>query len=244
MPSSPPERCCTIPPAASMRASSNTRPSVWWASCWQCRELPSRARTSILARRSASRSSRASSAIDVTPTVASFEQEVSHRPAGRRARLVERRRKRCAGARHGDAPGALRRHDRCGLGSGGRWTHEREGNAQTVDAALLAEAFGDEIVFERPPQAVQEALARTVAPIARRRGRSVTREIMRAAIIQSDAGRHRTTEATPPRHKRRSAAEAKFRQAATSWGSRVTWCPSASSCRMRRLVVRSGFWRV
>jgi len=52
-----------------------------------------------------------------------------------------------------------------------------------VDAALLAEAFGDEIVFERPPRAVQQALALTVAPIARRRGRSVTREVMRAAII-------------------------------------------------------------
>ena len=25
---------------------------------------------------------------------------------------------------------------------------------------------------------------------------------------------------------------------------RVTWCPSASSCRIRRLVMRSGFWRV
>ena len=34
---------------------------------------------------------------------------------------------------------------------------------------------------------------------------------------------------------------AKLRQAATSsWGSRVTWCPSASSCRMRRLVVQVG----
>ena len=52
-----------------------------------------------------------------------------------------------------------------------------------VDAALLAEAFGDEIVFERPPRVVQQALAATVAPIARRRGRSVTREVMRAAII-------------------------------------------------------------
>ena len=52
-----------------------------------------------------------------------------------------------------------------------------------VDAALLAEAFGDEIVFERPPRVVQQALAATVAPIARRRGRSVTREVMRAAFI-------------------------------------------------------------
>ena len=55
-----------------------------------------------------------------------------------------------------------------------------------VDAALLAEAFGDEIVFERPPRAVQRALALTVAPIARRRGRSVTREVMRAAIIPTE----------------------------------------------------------
>ena len=55
-----------------------------------------------------------------------------------------------------------------------------------VDAALLAEAFGDEIVFERPPRAVQRALAVTVAPIARRRGRWVTREVMRAAIIPSE----------------------------------------------------------
>ena len=52
-----------------------------------------------------------------------------------------------------------------------------------VDAALLAEAFGDEIVFQRPPRFVQQALARTVAPIARRRGRSVTREVLGAAII-------------------------------------------------------------
>lgn len=58
-----------------------------------------------------------------------------------------------------------------------------------VDAALLAEAFGDEIVFERPPRAVQRALALTVAPIARRRGRSVTRDVMRAAIIPAERWR-------------------------------------------------------
>lgn len=52
-----------------------------------------------------------------------------------------------------------------------------------LDAALLAEAFGDEIVFERPPRAVQRALALTVAPIARRCGRSLTRELIGAAII-------------------------------------------------------------
>jgi hypothetical protein len=55
--------------------------------------------------------------------------------------------------------------------------------------ALLAEAFGDEIVFARPPRVVQRALALTVAPIARRRGRSVTREVMREAIVAPDRGR-------------------------------------------------------
>jgi quercetin dioxygenase-like cupin family protein len=55
-----------------------------------------------------------------------------------------------------------------------------------IDAALLAEAFGDEIVFERPPRVVQQALALTVAPIARRRGRWVTREVLRAAIIPAE----------------------------------------------------------
>ncbi len=53
-----------------------------------------------------------------------------------------------------------------------------------LDAALIAEAFGDEIVFERPPRAIQRALVATVAPIARRRGRSVTGdEVIRAAIV-------------------------------------------------------------
>lgn len=55
-----------------------------------------------------------------------------------------------------------------------------------VDAALLAEAFGDEIVFERPPRVVQRALALTVAPVARRRGRSVTGDVMGAAIVPPD----------------------------------------------------------
>jgi hypothetical protein len=41
----------------------------------------------------------------------------------------------------------------------------------------------DDIVFERPPRAVQRALAVTVAPIVRRRGLSVTGETMRAAIV-------------------------------------------------------------
>jgi len=67
-----------------------------------------------------------------------------------------------------------------GLAAVGRTN--RKGMPGLVDAALLAEAFGDEIVFERPPRAVQQALAATVGPIARRRGRSVTGDVMRAAI--------------------------------------------------------------
>jgi hypothetical protein len=58
-----------------------------------------------------------------------------------------------------------------------------KGMPKLADAALLAETFANEIVFERPPRAVQRALAVTVAPIARRRGRSVTGETMRAAIV-------------------------------------------------------------
>ena len=62
-----------------------------------------------------------------------------------------------------------------------------KGMPAPLDAALLAEAFGDEIVFERPPRIVQMALARTVAPIARRRGRSVTGdEALRAAIVDPE----------------------------------------------------------
>jgi len=53
-----------------------------------------------------------------------------------------------------------------------------------LDAALLAEAFGDEIIFERPPRALQRALAATVAPLARRRGQSVTGEdVVGAALM-------------------------------------------------------------
>jgi mannose-6-phosphate isomerase-like protein (cupin superfamily) len=56
-----------------------------------------------------------------------------------------------------------------------------------LDAALLAEAFGDEIVFERPPASVQRALVRVVAPIARRRGRSITDEaLLRSAAVPAD----------------------------------------------------------
>ena len=66
-----------------------------------------------------------------------------------------------------------------------------KGMPKLADAALLAETFGNEIVFERPPQAVQRALAATVAPIARRRGRSVTGDIMRAAIVPAARWPHR-----------------------------------------------------
>jgi quercetin dioxygenase-like cupin family protein len=58
-----------------------------------------------------------------------------------------------------------------------------EGMPGLLDAALLAEAFGDEMVFERPPLVVQQALAATLAPIARRRGRSVTGDVIRASIV-------------------------------------------------------------
>ena len=68
-----------------------------------------------------------------------------------------------------------------GLAVAGRTTVK--GMPKLVDAALLAEAFGSEIVFERPPPAVQRALAVTIAPIARGRGRSVTDDILRAAIV-------------------------------------------------------------
>ena len=69
-----------------------------------------------------------------------------------------------------------------GLAALGRTT--AKGMPRLPDAALLAEAFGDEIVFERPPRAVQRALAATIAPIARRRGRSVTSEsVVRAGIV-------------------------------------------------------------
>src|SRR5215210_1966321 len=60
-----------------------------------------------------------------------------------------------------------------------------KGMPAPLDAALLVEAFGDEIVFERPPRIVQLALARTVAPVARRRGRSVTgADVLRASRIE------------------------------------------------------------
>ena len=69
-----------------------------------------------------------------------------------------------------------------GLGALGRT--RADGMPTLLDAALLAEAFGDEIVFERPPRAVQRALAATVAPVARRRGRSVTTDaVLRAAVV-------------------------------------------------------------
>ncbi len=69
-----------------------------------------------------------------------------------------------------------------GLAALGR--SDAKGMPRIVDAALLAEAFGDEIVFERPPQPIQRLLVALVAPIARRRGRSVTSdEVLTAAIV-------------------------------------------------------------
>lgn len=69
-----------------------------------------------------------------------------------------------------------------GLAALGRTTPK--GVPRLLDAALLGEAFGDEIVFERPPRVVQRALVVTVAPLARRLGRSVTAdEVLRAAVV-------------------------------------------------------------
>jgi len=75
-----------------------------------------------------------------------------------------------------------------GLAVLGRTT--AKGMPKLVDAALLAETFGGEIVFERPPRAVQRVLAATVAPLARRRGRSVTDDTMRAAIVPATQWPH------------------------------------------------------
>ena len=104
------------------------------------------------------------------------------RPGGRRPRVVERRRGP-ASAVTVTPPGLFAAMIGAvwGLAVAGRTGPK--GMPKPVDAALMAEAFGDEIVFVRPPRVVQRALAATVAPIARRRGRSVTGEIMRAAIV-------------------------------------------------------------
>lgn len=61
-----------------------------------------------------------------------------------------------------------------------------KGMPKLADAALLAEAFAQEVVFKRPPRVVQRALVVTVAPLARRRGRSATGEVMRAAIVPAE----------------------------------------------------------
>jgi hypothetical protein len=69
-----------------------------------------------------------------------------------------------------------------GLGVLGRT--DAKGMPRPLDGVLLAEAFGDEIVFERPPAFIQKALARSVAPLVRRRGRSVTGDdVVKAAIV-------------------------------------------------------------
>ena len=69
-----------------------------------------------------------------------------------------------------------------GLSALGRTTPK--GMPRPLDGALMAEAFGREIVFEKPPEAVQRAMAAVVAPIARRRGRSVTSdEVLQAAVV-------------------------------------------------------------
>jgi quercetin dioxygenase-like cupin family protein len=72
-----------------------------------------------------------------------------------------------------------------GLGVLGRT--DAKGKPRLLDAALLLEAFGDEIVFEKPPAAVQKVIATVAAPLARARGRSVAGDdVLRAAIVDPD----------------------------------------------------------
>ena len=74
---------------------------------------------------------------------------------------------------------------------------DAKGMPRLLDAALLAEAFGDEIVFERPPRPIQRALVTLVAPIARRRGHSVTGDdVLLAAIVAPDRWPAATGDAT------------------------------------------------
>jgi mannose-6-phosphate isomerase-like protein (cupin superfamily) len=68
-----------------------------------------------------------------------------------------------------------------GLAATGRTN--AKGMPNPIDGALLMEAFGEDIVFERPPAPVRAVLIGVVAPLARRLGRSVTDEaLMRAGI--------------------------------------------------------------
>jgi quercetin dioxygenase-like cupin family protein len=65
---------------------------------------------------------------------------------------------------------------------------DAKGKPGLLDTALLLEAFGQDIVFERPPEPVQRLIARLLAPVARRRGRSVTDpRLLRAAIAPASA---------------------------------------------------------
>jgi mannose-6-phosphate isomerase-like protein (cupin superfamily) len=69
-----------------------------------------------------------------------------------------------------------------GLAAQGRT--DARGLPRPLDGALLLEAFGSEVVFERPPVAIQRAMAAVVAPVLRRLGRSVTDEaLLRAAEV-------------------------------------------------------------
>jgi quercetin dioxygenase-like cupin family protein len=72
-----------------------------------------------------------------------------------------------------------------GLAASGRTN--AKGMPRLLDAALLAEAFGDEIVFERPPRIVQRAFVRVIAPVARRRGHAVAEPaVIEAAVVPAE----------------------------------------------------------
>jgi mannose-6-phosphate isomerase-like protein (cupin superfamily) len=60
----------------------------------------------------------------------------------------------------------------------------RNGMPGLLQTALLADEFSDVIRFVRPPFAVQRALFKIVAPIARRTGRRATYPQHRALVVQ------------------------------------------------------------
>lgn len=70
-----------------------------------------------------------------------------------------------------------------GLGALGRT--DRRGRPKLLDAAVLAAAFGDEVVFVSPPPWAQRLLAR-VAPVARALGRRADDPAVLAAAVGSE----------------------------------------------------------
>ena len=62
------------------------------------------------------------------------------------------------------------------------------GAPKPLDGILLAEAFSDEVVFLKPPPAVQKVMARVAAPLVRATGRSVTSdEVQEASLVAPES---------------------------------------------------------